>query len=70
MKKPIKLNQLTGWWVVCYNSGVVAHWSVCGTRKGAISNFLENSSYTWDDAPNNGWYAMKVNISFDIFSQS
>lgn len=69
MKRPDKLKSLNGWWVVCYASGVVAQWSISGTRKGAISAFLEDSNFKWEDSAEHGWYTMKVNIDFTIFSK-
>ncbi len=66
---PTNLKPLNQWWVVCYSSGNVAHWSISGTRKGCISAFLEGSNFKWSDAPKNGWFAIKVNIKFNVYSQ-
>lgn len=63
--KSIILRPIKGWWVVSYKNATLAHWSISGTRKSCIEEFLKGSVLSWDDADEFGWYAYKVNINFE-----
>lgn len=63
--RPSELKQLKQWWIVFYSTGNVAHWSLSGTRKGAIEAFIDDSNYNWPtDSKKNGWFVGKVYVDF------
>jgi len=51
-------------WVLISKTGQIDYTTLSCYRKGAIKNFLQDTSMTWDECKKYGWRCIKVNVQF------